>query len=541
MGQMSQHVDSTKACGATHKLTSSRLTRMVLLWLVTTVLILLPCVTSTPVSAHAALAPASAPELYFGLTYPGTPDIPTLSTYETQIGKGVSLVSWYQPWEFGNQLQPFPDAQMVAARDHGAIPVLSWEPIEFSPWQLNEPAFSLASIAGGAWDSYIRQYALAAKAWGHPFFLRFAFEMNGNWEPWSEFNSGNKAGQFVEAWRHVHDIFTSVGATNVTWVWCPNTESSGTTPLADLYPGNAYVDWVGMDGYNFGPGLYNGPWLTFSQVFSATYTDLLKLTSSTKPIMIGETGSVNDGGSEAAWITDALTTQLPKNFSRIKALIWFDETAGTNIDVSINTSPQSLAAFQQAIAANTYQSNIYRTLDQSPIPAPEQVVLPPPPKPPAVPAPPVSVSYLSGPSPGTIQLINAQRNQPVPQATLLYQNGTSSKTNSSGVTRIPLQDKARPVLTQIAAGTVVIHIHLVLDPNRGYQIEINLATGRVTRILVHVIVDLRPLVAEFALLLPLVIIVLSLFLRSLGRRRQRRRRRRSAKQVRDQPVLVRYR
>ena len=87
---------------------------MVLLWLVTTVLILLPCVTSTPVSAHAA--PASAPELYFGLTYPGTPDIPTLSTYETQIGKRVSLVLWYQSWEQNNQLQSFPTAQMEAVR-----------------------------------------------------------------------------------------------------------------------------------------------------------------------------------------------------------------------------------------------------------------------------------------------------------------------------------------------------------------------------------------------------------------------------------------
>ena len=106
---------------------------------------------------------------------------------------------------------------------------------------------------------YLRQYASEAKAWGHPFFLRFASEMNGSWVSWSERHSGNSAGQFVQAWRHVHDIFTSVGATNVTWVWCPNTENAYTTPLEDLYPGNAYVDWAGIDGYNFSTDLDGAP------------------------------------------------------------------------------------------------------------------------------------------------------------------------------------------------------------------------------------------------------------------------------------------
>ena len=88
-----------------------------------------------------------------------------------------------------------------------------------------------------------RQWATAAKAWGHPFFLRFDHEMNGNWQfPWAELLNGNKPGDYVKAWRHVHDMFTSLGATNVSWVWCPNVSGGSTRPMAQLYPGDAYVD-----------------------------------------------------------------------------------------------------------------------------------------------------------------------------------------------------------------------------------------------------------------------------------------------------------
>ena len=333
-----------------------------------------------------------APELYLGLVYPGEPDIPTLSQDETQIRKGVSIVLWYQSWEQSNQMQVFPTAQMEAVREHGSIPMLAWQPYAF-PGPTNQPAFSLAKIADGAWDSYLRQYARQAKAWGHPFFLRFASEMNGSWVSWYEGNSGNSAGQFVQAWRHVHDIFASVGARNVTWVWCPNTEYAYSTPLEDLYPGNAYVDWAGVDGYNFSSGLPGRPWESFSTIFSDTYRHMLRLIPPSMPMMIGETGSIEAGGSKAAWITDALSTQLPRNYPRIKALVWFDDTDGT-INLRYDTSRSSLAAFQKAIAAPTYQANTYSTLDQSPIPAPEHVVLPLPPTPTPTPTPPPTPTLI---------------------------------------------------------------------------------------------------------------------------------------------------
>ena len=319
---------------------------------------------------------AQAPEVYFGLIYPQTPDLPTLQQYDAEIGKGMSLVLWYQSWEQDGQQQTFPTAQLEAVREQGAIPVIAWQP-ESYPGVESEPDFTLAKIAGGTWDGYIDAWARAAKAWGHPFFMRFAAEMNGNWAPWSEATNDNAAGQFVQAWRHVHDIFTAVGATNATWVWAPNVENAATIPLAELWPGSSYVDWAGIDGYNFSSSIPGTPWWSFARVFQGTYDHLLALIPPTMPIMIGETGSVEQGGSKAAWITDALTVQLPQHFQRVQGFVWFDVPDG-DIDLRLETSQASLAAFREGIAGPAYQANIYSGLSQSPIPAPEQVRQPTP-------------------------------------------------------------------------------------------------------------------------------------------------------------------
>ena len=115
------------------------------------------------------------------------------------------------------------------------------------------PDFQLSDVLSGRYDSYIREFAEAARNWGHSFFLRYDWEMNGNWFPWNEAVNENNPGEYVAAWRHVHDIFTAVGATNATWVWCPYAEDDRHfTNLAPLYPGDEYVDWTCMDGFNWG-------------------------------------------------------------------------------------------------------------------------------------------------------------------------------------------------------------------------------------------------------------------------------------------------
>ena len=163
-------------------------------------------------------------------------------------------------------------------------------------------------MIAGTFDSYIREFAEAARDWGHPFFLRFNWEMNGDWFPWSEGVNGNQPGEYVAAWRHVHDIFTAVGATNATWVWCPNVDpGQKLQDLASLYPGDDYVDWTGLDGYNWGtnPATPDG-WKSFDQLFGSTYDAITETIAPSKPMIIGEVGSTEYGGSKAAWIAEML-------------------------------------------------------------------------------------------------------------------------------------------------------------------------------------------------------------------------------------------
>jgi hypothetical protein len=245
------------------------------------------------------------------------------------------------PWE--NQFDHFTAAfnSVVSA---GEIPVVS----------MNTKTVHLADIAGGAYDSSIRTWMQEAGAWGHPFFLIFDVEMNGPWEPYAPGQNGNTAADYVAAWRHVHDLAVQAGATNISWVWCPNVDPSHLfTPYSQLYPGDAYVNWTGLDGYNKG----GSNWRSFATIFDSSYKNLLQLSPS-KPIMISQVASEEDGGSKAAWITDMLS-QLPQNYPQIKAFSWFNwrfyESGGWS-NYEIESSSTAQAAFKAGIASPYYVS-----------------------------------------------------------------------------------------------------------------------------------------------------------------------------------------
>jgi beta-mannanase len=229
----------------------------------------------------------------------------------------------------------------------------------------------LKAIISGRYDRFLRRWARGARRWGQPFFLRFDWEMNTNGVPYSEHANGNRPGEFVRMWRHVHQIFERVGARNVTWVWCPNVDySDAVHPLRSLYPGDAYVDWTCLDGYDWGtnPAAPRG-WQSFNATFRATYDLVTQRIAPTKPLMIGETSASEYGGSKAAWIADALGHQIPRRFPRLRALVWFNKNAD-GMDWIIESSAAAQAAFAAAIAAPQYATSRFATVSASPIRAP---------------------------------------------------------------------------------------------------------------------------------------------------------------------------
>jgi hypothetical protein len=206
----------------------------------------------------------------------------------------------------------------------GRIPLVSWEPSKID----------FRKIIDGSLDATIKARANGSKALVKKLFLDFAAEMNGD-EAWS----GNNAPLYVAAYRHIHDLFIAAGANNVVWAWCPNVTDTagGNRTTMDYYPGDAYVDWTGVDGYNW--GTKNGGWQSFQQVFQNIYP---LLAAKKKPILIGEMASAEAGGDKGKWI-DAIIPTLRANFPLIKGLVWFD--INKEADWRISSSPASEAAY----------------------------------------------------------------------------------------------------------------------------------------------------------------------------------------------------
>jgi beta-mannanase len=167
--------------------------------------------------------------------------------------------------------------------------------------------------------------------------------MNGSWHPWAEGVNGNSAGSYVAAWRHVTGLFAAARVKNVTWTWAPAVPQDGVTSLAELYPGDAAVQRVALDGYNWGTSQTWSRWQSFGDIFGPGVAQLAAL--STKPIYIGETASTELGGDKAAWISDmwAWLAQHPA----VRGLTWFDFDKET--DWRLDSSPSSLQAFRAGI------------------------------------------------------------------------------------------------------------------------------------------------------------------------------------------------
>ncbi|MGW4155854.1 glycoside hydrolase family 26 protein [Micromonospora chersina] len=248
--------------------------------------------------------------------------------------------------------------------DRGMLPLLAWEPWdntvdeaarrkglpvrEIDQLRSNQPTYRLSRIAGGDFDSYLRSWAEGIRSLGYPVAIRFAHEMNGDWYPWSEASNGNRPGEYVRAWRHVHDVFRAAGATNVTWVWSPNARWDDSTPkLSGLYPGDDYVDWVGLSGY-YGIG-FHSDYRSFEEIFGPTITEIRAFSG--KPFVVTETGASDATGRKAEWITETFRA-LPRH-PEIIGLIWFE--VDKELDWRIVSSPAVARAFATAVADPRYR------------------------------------------------------------------------------------------------------------------------------------------------------------------------------------------
>lgn len=236
---------------------------------------------------------------------------------EDSLSTVFPLIHIYTAWGSKRE-QRFPATEINDINVLGSIPVITWEPwlVDFENKELKiDNRKSLKSISSGEIDDYIDNWAIEAKAFKQPIFLRFGHEMNDPYRyPWGP--PVNAPADFISAWKHVVDRFRGIGADNVIWVWSPHPAYGN---FEAYYPGDEYVDWVGSSALNYGEVASWSEWWSFREIFDKPYRELGKYG---KPIMIAELGSVAIGGNRAEWFKEALT-DLPSKYPLVKALIFF--------------------------------------------------------------------------------------------------------------------------------------------------------------------------------------------------------------------------
>ncbi len=257
-----------------------------------------------------------------------------LASFESLVGAQADYQAVFVHW--GNE-KDFP-MYLKGLKDQGKTLVIFWEALDYTTTTLNQPKYNYDAINAGNWDSYITKFATDAATYGGPVIIIPFSEMNGNWFATGGTVNGNTPAKFITAWKRTRGFFTSP---NVKFGWAPNSDSHPDTAenqLEKYYPGNQYVDYVGVDGFNDG----KPTWRTFDQIFG----DVIKrLSVYNKPLFIFSFASM-EGTKKAAWITDALTVQMQK-YPQIKGWIWFNENKEK--DWRVNSDPASLSAFKAAV------------------------------------------------------------------------------------------------------------------------------------------------------------------------------------------------
>lgn len=279
--------------------------------------------------------PRSVPA--FGVALDGAPVTPAMiDAAKASTGLPVRLVVFYEQWpakgagKDASAAAPL-SASLEAIRAAGAVPCVTWEPMVIGAGGAEE-AIPAERILAGDYDGYIAACARAVGSFGSPVLLRLAHEMNLERYHWGTDKAGYgaKSPELYKAmFRRVVEVFRAQGAANALFVFCPNVDSipaAGWNTASAYYPGDAFVDVLGMDGYNWGTSHtkaahgYDSAFRPFKDIFGPLYREL-KALSPAKPVMIFETASASAGGDKAVWAAEAFDTASAWGLA---AVAWFE-------------------------------------------------------------------------------------------------------------------------------------------------------------------------------------------------------------------------
>ncbi len=240
---------------------------------------------------------------------------------DNEVQPNIAL--YYSGWG-----ERFMTAFAMKAAAHNAVTLV----------QIDPDHTSIAAIADGYYDKYLRSYAKAVGDFGartgRGVIIGWGHEPNGYWYSWS--HKHTSPATWIAAWQHIINVFRTVGADNVTWLWTINVivKSQGIVSPAAWWPGRDYVTWVGIDGY------YHQKEMRFASLFGPTIRAIRSLTRA--PILVSETGVLPKAG-KVAKIADVFAGTRAYG---LLGLVWFD-VRGWRLD-----TPTAASAF--ATAARTF-------------------------------------------------------------------------------------------------------------------------------------------------------------------------------------------
>jgi hypothetical protein len=288
--------------------------------------------TATTCARSALLVPSC------GVLWGAYSDATSTTTLESQVGRSFDIVYHYHTFDTSHG---FPNQSEVSLAASGHVLLDDWTAT------LNGKPLQWAAISAGTYNSQIDAEAAKLRSFGQPVMVSFEHEPDVK----THIPSQGTAAQYAAAYRFIHNRFAADGVDNAIWVWTTSGYSGHNSEFKTLYPGDAYVDWVGYDPYNFA-ACHNESWRGFSDTISSFYSWLEANGFGDKPFLLPEYGTVPGTGSQAAQWFDSIPSVLASH-PNIKAMLAYDDTSSgpgsvSSCDTRLNAAPGELSAFTAA-------------------------------------------------------------------------------------------------------------------------------------------------------------------------------------------------
>ncbi|ELY33884.1 endoglucanase family protein [Halalkalicoccus jeotgali B3] len=296
--------------------------------------------------------------------------IRTLDRHEEWLTGRPSVVTLFTGTDLDDErTRERVERAMTAVWERGHVPLLTWEPFVSDESEAIVPLER--RFQEGHYDDLLEEWMSLLESWvfagneERRFYFRPAHEMNGDWYPWATVHPDATPEDYVRMWRTLHDRLdeTALEPTHVRWIWSPNSEDVGGHAVEEYYPGDAYVDWLGIDGYNWGASREWSAWRSVREVFDPMIDRLRALAGDDTPLSIPEFGSSSaiedgfDSEQKDEWIAGAFEffadagVRMANWFDVDKETDWavFDGARGTTTVRIDGEDRPAYAAYRSAV------------------------------------------------------------------------------------------------------------------------------------------------------------------------------------------------